>query len=96
MIQKLKKSDRERFKDRPSKNHKDNAKVQWTKSDSLENAIKDSHAIIFLTEWDEFKNINLEFLIKIMKKPSWIFDTRLLVNIEKSSKSRIPSLANRK
>ena len=71
----------------PLKNHQDNAKVQWIKSDSLENAIKDSHAIILLTEWDEFKNINLDSLIKIMKKPSWIFDTRLLVNIEKAQKA---------
>ena len=71
----------------PLKNHQDNAKIQWIKSDSLENAIKDSHAIILLTEWDEFKNINLDSLIKIMKKPSWIFDTRLLVNIEKAQRA---------
>ena len=71
----------------PLKNHQDNSKVQWIKSDSLENAIKDSHAIILLTEWDEFKNINLDSLIKIMKKPSWIFDTRLLVNIEKAQRA---------
>ena len=46
-----------------------------------------THAIILLTEWDEFKNINLDALIKIMKKPSWIFDTRLLVNIDKAQRA---------
>ena len=66
----------------PMKNHPDNAKINWVKSDSIESAIKDSHAIILLTEWDEFKNIALEYFIKTMKKPSWIFDTRLLVNVE--------------
>ena len=53
----------------------------------MENAIKDSHAIILLTEWDEFKNINLDALIKIMKKPSWIFDTRLIINIDKAQRA---------
>ena len=68
-------------------NDKDHTKKQWIKSDSLENAIKDSHAIILLTEWDEFKNINLDALIKIMKKPSWIFDTRLIINIDKAQRA---------
>ena len=49
------------------------------KANSIEIAIKDS-AIIILTEWEEFKNIDWEFFIKNMKKPSWIFDTRSIVN----------------
>ena len=32
-----------------------------------------------LTEWDEFKNINWEKLSKMMRKPSWIFDTRDII-----------------
>ena len=65
----------------------DKIKKNWHKANSIEIAIKDSHAIIILTEWEEFKNIDWQFFIKNMKKPSWIFDTRSLVNIKKAKKA---------
>ena len=46
---------------------------------TIEEAIKDSDGIVILTEWDEFKNINWEKLSKMMRKPSWIFDTRDII-----------------
>tara|TARA_B100000989_G_scaffold298896_1_gene290844 strand:+ start:2740 stop:4134 length:1395 start_codon:yes stop_codon:yes gene_type:complete len=46
---------------------------------NIEEAIKDSDGIVILTEWDEFKNINWEKLSKMMRKPSWIFDTRDII-----------------
>ena len=44
---------------------------------SIEESALDSHAILILTEWNEFKNIDWAKLSKLMKKPYWIFDTRL-------------------
>ena len=37
----------------------------------------DADAVVVLTEWEEFKSIDWEQLIKIMRQPSWIFDTEL-------------------
>ena len=57
-------------------NSKNNDKSNLKFCNSIEESALDSHAILILTEWDEFKNIDWANLSKIMKKPSWIFDTR--------------------
>ena len=54
--------------------------VKWYKKDSIEEASKDSDAIVVLTEWEEFYSINWEFIYKIMRKPAWVFDTRSVLN----------------
>ncbi|UDQ96940.1 nucleotide sugar dehydrogenase [Lentisphaerota bacterium WC36G] len=41
---------------------------------NAEDAIKDSHAILVLTAWDEFKELDFEEAYRTMKKPSFIFD----------------------
>ena len=43
-------------------------------------AAKDSHALVVCTEWDEFKKLNYELIYSTMKKPSFIFDGRLLLD----------------
>ena len=45
-----------------------------------ETAVRDSHAIVILTEWDEFKSYDWEKFYKIMLKPSHIFDGRILLD----------------
>ena len=57
-----------------------NEKVGWEFCNSIEEAALDSHAILILTEWDDFKKIDWLKISKIMKKPSWIFDTRFCTN----------------
>ena len=52
----------------------------WTYSKSIESSIKDSHAIIILTDWSEFKNLEWDLLFKKMQRPAWIFDTRYIVD----------------
>ncbi len=52
----------------------------WIFANSIEEASTNSDAIVVLTEWEEFKNLNWENLFKIMRKPSWIFDTRNISN----------------
>ena len=39
-------------------------------------ATSDSHAILLLTEWDEFKEYNWKSVYKNMKKPAFFFDGR--------------------
>ncbi len=50
----------------------------WIFTKSIEEASKDADGIIILTEWEEFKYINWEKISGLMRKPSWLFDTRLV------------------
>ena len=59
---------------------------RWFHADSIYEASMDADAIVVLTEWEEFKYIDWEKLILIMRQPSWIFDTR---NITKTDKAEI-------
>ena len=38
-------------------------------------------AILILTEWDEFKKIKWSKISKLMRKPSWIFDCRDIIDL---------------
>jgi len=57
---------------------------QWQYSKSIISSAEGSDAIVILTEWEEFKLINWEQLSKVMRSPSWIFDTRCITNIEEA------------
>jgi UDPglucose 6-dehydrogenase len=46
-------------------------------------AAKDSHALVILTEWDEFKEYDYEKIYKIMEKPAFIFDGRRILDHKK-------------
>ena len=50
-------------------------------------AANGSDAIILLTEWDEFLNIDWKKLIKFMRKPSWVFDTRSCIDYKSAIKA---------
>ena len=45
-------------------------------------AAKDSHAIVILTDWESFKNLDYKRLYASMKKPAFIFDGRNLLNLK--------------
>ena len=47
---------------------------------SYEELADGSDAIIILTEWDEFKKIDWSTISKLMRKPSWIFDCRDIID----------------
>jgi len=53
-----------------------------TVSNDYESAIKSSHAIAIMTEWDEFKNYNWQKIYDSMLKPSFIFDGRNILDIK--------------
>lgn len=48
-------------------------------SDPLK-ACENSHAVLILTEWDEFKNYDYQAIYKTMQKPAFIFDGRNILN----------------
>ena len=49
---------------------------------SVFEAIEESDAILILTEWKEFENLDWRNISTLMRKPSWVFDTRLITNIK--------------
>ena len=40
-------------------------------------AVKGADAVLILTEWNEFNYFNWENIYSVMRKPSWIFDSRI-------------------
>jgi len=61
----------------------------WNKIEDLKSAFKNTDAVVVLTEWDDYTNINWNEASKKMRKPSWVFDVRSIINPEKVIKSGI-------
>ena len=59
---------------------------QWTFSNNL-NIFDNAHAVIVLTEWDDYKNIKWDLVAKKMIKPSWVFDSRSILDSESIKKA---------
>ena len=45
-------------------------------SKNCEEAMKDSQAVVLMTAWPEFKNLDFQNLARIMQPPRIFFDTR--------------------
>jgi len=71
----------------PISSYEDKEKEIWINAETLDQAIQDTHAIIILTEWSEFKEIKWENFFKKMARPAWIFDTRSIINVELAKKA---------
>ena len=50
---------------------------------NLIETFQNANAVIILTEWDEFKEINFEEAFEVMKKPAWVFDGRNILDHQK-------------
>ena len=53
----------------------------WQYVTDIKKAAKNVDAIIVVTEWEEYKNLNWRELSDLLRKPSWIFDTRGIIPI---------------
>ena len=54
---------------------------EWLMVSSVEEAVTGADAVLILTEWDEYKKLNWANLSRNMRTPSWVFDTRGIVDI---------------
>ena len=59
----------------------------WKICSSVKESALKSDAIVILTEWKEFYDINWDDLFILMRKPSWIFDTRKCINYKNAKKA---------
>ena len=72
--------------DKDNKNYKD-SDGSWSYANSISEASESSDAIVILTEWDEFKNLDWKEIKSKMRSPSWVFDTRSIIDIKEAKKS---------
>ena len=49
---------------------------------NISKAIENSDAVLIMTEWEEYKNLDWKVLQHKMRKPSWVFDTRSIIATE--------------
>ena len=66
-----------------------NVKNQLEIASSYEQIFSESDAVLVLTEWDDFKNIKWQNMSKLMRKPSWLFDCRDVVDFKQLRESDI-------
>ena len=52
----------------------------WSVYDDLEKSYDNANAVIVLTEWDIYKNVNWKKVDKKLSSPGWVFDTRKVVD----------------
>lgn len=64
-----------------TRSSEDNRRLVAVVNDPYE-ALQDAHAVAVLTEWDEFKSYDWEAIKHKMKKPSFVFDGRKLLDSE--------------
>ena len=55
---------------------------KWKFSNNL-NIFDQAHAVLMLTEWEEYKNIDWEDISKKMVNPAWVFDARSIIDPSK-------------
>ena len=59
-------------------NQKNNNQIIYEKNISV--AIEKADAVLIMTEWDEYKNLNWKEFQYKMRTPSWVFDTRSIIS----------------
>ena len=47
---------------------------------NISKAFNDADAVLIMTEWDDYKNLDWKSLQYKMRKPSWVFDTRSIIS----------------
>ncbi len=56
---------------------------------NISKAIENSDAVLIMTEWEEYKNLDWKVLQHKMRKPSWVFDTRSIISTERIKETNL-------
>ena len=54
----------------------------WAEAASIEDAVTGADAVLVLTEWQHYRDLNWEALAGRMRKPAWVFDARAVADPE--------------
>ena len=55
----------------------------WRFTKDLNECVVGADAIVILTAWEEYKELDFSVFSQLMRKPSWLFDTRNVVSKNK-------------
>ena len=61
----------------------------WEFVTDIYSASTGADAVILITDWDKYENLNWEKVSNLLRKPSWIFDTRGIISDELLEKINI-------
>ena len=61
----------------------------WKFSKDIYKSVMNADAVVLLTEWDEYKDLDWEGISKKMRAPSWVFDARSITNKKEIKKAGI-------
>jgi UDPglucose 6-dehydrogenase len=56
----------------------------WQSVGSPLEAVSGADAVLILTEWHSFTELDWAYLYSLMRKPAWLFDARLIANLEEA------------
>ena len=54
----------------------------WLEAGSVEDAVKGADAVLVLTEWQQYRDLDWICLAAQMRKPAWVFDARAVADPE--------------
>ena len=54
----------------------------WGRMESIEAAVAGADAVLILTEWTQYRQLNWGDLAARMRRPAWVFDARAVVNAD--------------
>ena len=52
----------------------------WAQASSVESAVKGADAVLVLTEWQQYRELDWMSLASRMRKPAWVFDARAVTD----------------
>jgi UDPglucose 6-dehydrogenase len=52
----------------------------WIFCPNVDDACNGADAVVVLTEWGQFRDLNWSVLAKLMRQPAWVFDSRNVVD----------------
>ena len=52
----------------------------WARANSVEDAALGADAVLVLTEWQQYRDLNWQALATRMRKPAWVFDARAVAD----------------
>ncbi len=69
-------------------NNKENQNLSegsWQFTENIELACENADGVILITDWEDYLSINWRKISNLMRKPSWVFDTRGVIDTSKLS-----------
>lgn len=61
----------------------------WFFSNEIYSGLKNSDAILILTEWEVYHSINWKKVYDLMRKPAWLFDSRSIANLNDVQQTKL-------